>query len=92
MKILPSVDLRICAKTDGPAFPELASQAVHGELDRAVILEAGTAGGKTSIALFISLPDGRVAIGEVTAAMFLTLAGGLKGAMSRFGDDPSGYA
>lgn len=88
---MQNLDLRICAKTDGPAFPELEKLAVHGKLERAVILEAGTAAGKTSIALFISLPNGRVAIGEITAAMFLTIAGGLKGAMARFGEDPSAY-
>jgi hypothetical protein len=50
------------------------------------ILEGGTDSGKCSIGIFVRLEDGKIAVVETSAAMFVAMAGAVKGAQQRFGD------
>lgn len=94
------VTIRIHSKNDpSPALPEVAealkkgeAQAAEGTLEYLVILEGGMQSGKTSVALYLKTPDGNYALAQMSAAMFLTMQSAVKGAMARFGEDPSQYA
>ncbi len=71
---------------DKPLFPELSPAAcIHGTLESVGILERGMESGKPSLWLNVKLPDGRYATAQVSADMFETLAGALRGARDRWG-------
>jgi hypothetical protein len=82
-----AIEVRVVRRGDPAPFPDLATRRVHAvNLDRAVLLEAGTEGGRASVALIAELPDGSVAMIETTAALFMTLAGAVRGGCASWGE------
>jgi hypothetical protein len=84
------VEMRVISLEDGPAFPEVKDPKTI-DLKVIAVIEQATSGGKTGVALLFPNVDGKPEVTMMTAAMFLTLAAGVKGAMARFGEDVSGY-
>lgn len=77
------LDIRIVGVGDRPPFPDLIdSPEVH--LDAAVVLEAGMASGKPSVALVLTLPDGSKAIAQTSLAIIDGLAATGRGAAQRW--------
>lgn len=79
------IDIKISALGDPPTFPEL-TPFLKGEAVGFSILEAGMQSGATSTALHIKLDDGTNVTVEISASMFLSMAGAVRGACHRFGD------
>jgi chloramphenicol 3-O-phosphotransferase len=82
------VDVRIVRTGDPPPFPELADQTVHYcVIDKVVVLQGGTAAGRSTVALMIQLPDGSWAMAETTARLFEVMAAAVRGACQSWGED-----
>jgi hypothetical protein len=81
--------IKILAKEDsGPAIPEHAGKTIHDvRLDYVTIIEGGMQSGRTSVCLSINLPDGSVAAVQLSAGQFDQVAGAVRGACLRFGED-----
>jgi hypothetical protein len=79
-------DVRIGAKGSPPLFPEFEGLCVNAELAGFGILEGGMDSGKCSTGIFVRLEDGKIAVVELSAALFVAMAGAVKGAQQRFGD------
>lgn len=81
------VQIKICDAGDPPPFAELVDAGViSGECLSFVIIEKGTAAGKTSCAVVTRGADGKPVVVQFTGDMFLSMAAALKGARQRFGD------
>jgi len=66
------------AQAYGPLFPDLADKKiVEAILSHFAVLQCGTEGGRTSVALMAQLPNGEVAMIECTGRMFESMAGAL---------------
>lgn len=80
------VEIKILEKDAAPAWPEIAGAVkVHGNVDKAGILEGGMVSGKTSVMLIGKNAEGEYAALEISADLFETLAGAVRGARARFG-------
>lgn len=83
------VPVRICDKdqTD-PAFPEFETRpSQDGELAGVAVLEDATSGGKAGVGFVVVLADGSTVRVMTTAAIFGMVAGAVKGACQRWGQD-----
>ena len=91
-----TVPLKIQDKSDAekPLFPEFRDSMPADDECRATLvgvglLQGGMKSGKPSVALMIRITTTDVSMvvcAETSAAMFLTLAAGMKGAMERWGE------
>lgn len=82
-------DLRIRSKQERDAGLTLFDEyvGVNMELIAVGVDEAATVSGKTGLVLVFRLDNQQIVrVVSVTAAAYLTIAAGLKGAMERFGD------
>lgn len=77
-----TIDLRIVALDTPAPFPDLRPTDLTTEFMRVVILERGTAMGKTSV-MFIFGDQGQHCL-QLTAGELLTIAGAVRGAVQRF--------
>ena len=64
-----------------------ASTLTFGSLSACVIIQAGTASGKTSVGLVVSTDAGEKIWVETTGSMLESVAGALKGAELRWADE-----
>ncbi len=82
---MQEIQIRILALDELPPWPEI-NKAEAPPSDKVAILQRGTAGGRTSVRLGGTLADGKVVFLQLSANAFLTIMGGVKGAVARFGD------
>lgn len=65
---------------------EKASEVIDAKAIKAVVVyPKGTASGASSVAVLVELPNGAIVHAETTAALWLTAAGAVKGAVERAG-------
>lgn len=82
------VDVRVIRVGQPAGFPEInPRKVVEGEISKAAILEKGTDGGKASIALIVTLNDGRTGIIQTTAAIFEMISAVARGACASWGEE-----
>lgn len=90
---MQNINIQIAAIGDPKTFPELEKeQFIPGEIVGMTILEAGMQSGSVSVALHIKhqLQSKTVySTSQLSAAMFFSLAAGIKGACDRFNDQKS---
>lgn len=85
---MPNVDISIAALGDPPTFPWM-KPVVPAELHAVSILEKGCKSGAVSVAIHAQLPTEEWVTIQLSASMFLSLAGAVRGACERFGDTRS---
>ena len=74
------------ADRDKVLFPEYEGQVGNeGELKAVGFLQGGTEAGKPSVVMLVDI-NGKMHGFQMTAAMYLSLAAGMKGAMERWGE------
>lgn len=83
--------VRIREIGEGEAFPEYAAEK-SAEVVAIGILEGATREGKTGVVVIVKTMTGEIIRVGMTAALYLTIGGGVKGAMKRFGERPEEYA
>jgi hypothetical protein len=77
--------IKIGAVGDPPLYPEIGQLVQdHSVIESVGILEAGMQSGKTSLSFNVKLTNGRYVVAEMSAGMFLQLAGAVRGAVERF--------
>lgn len=82
------IDVRVVRVGDPAPFPDLAEKTIRqGTVDRFTVLEQGTTGGRASVGIFATLPDGSIAFIETTARLFEMMAGAARGACQSWGED-----
>ena len=80
------INIQIGAVGDPKLFPELEGKvSVEGEINHIGILEKGMSGGGSSLIIYMTLQGGRIAYAQMSATMFLSIAGAVRGAVERFG-------
>lgn len=80
--------VRIMDKGDpGPAWADLTEKdiALHCTLTRVVVIQGGMQSGLPSVALVMDLPDGKKVVAEVSARLFETASGAVRGACKKWG-------
>lgn len=83
------IEIRVQAKKDAaPLFPELKGVpfVANEVVTHAGVLEGGTQKGKTSVFL-MGRCDGKMVALQLSAVHFELIAGVVRGAQARFGDD-----
>lgn len=69
-----------------PSLPEI--KVMEAQLTNIVIMEKGTAAGKTALLLYGKLPSGEYVLIQTTATLFQMAYSALQGAEQRFKDFP----
>lgn len=78
------LQVRIVDRGDPPPFA--LAPVVETEFDAVAILRDGMASGSTSLS-FIAEVDGKIAFIQISKALFMGVAGALKGACASWGED-----
>lgn len=82
------IEVKIVEHGDPPPFPEMAEKKIHVvKIDRCVVLQGGTVGGRASVAIMAEMPDGSWAMIETTARLLEMMAAAVRGACLRWGED-----
>lgn len=60
-------------KDEGSLWPEISDALISDKAPMVGVLEGGMVSGKPSVAIRIDLPDGKIAIAQMTAAQFAVM-------------------
>lgn len=77
--------IRINEVGDPPSFPELSGKLAHeGRLQHVAILQGGMESGRTSVSFFVTLPDGKVVLAQLSADLLKGVVSAINGAEERW--------
>ena len=72
--------LDITPNLDATPWTDLKDVKQLGRISRVGRLPEGTSGGKSTVVLLITMPDGQQVLGETTLALFAAAAGAMQAA------------